>query len=114
MDLILDLTHKIASILDSKKAIDLTVLSVKGISPIADYFIIATGTSSTHINALAEYVEKGMAESGVFIRHREGKINGGWLLLDYRDIVVHIFSDDQRQYYALERIWSDAVRVSLI
>lgn len=114
MDLILDLAQKIANTLDGKKALDLTVLSVKGISPIADYFIIATGTSSTHINALADYVEKAMTENGVFIRHREGKMNGGWLLLDYRDIVVHIFSDEQRHYYALERIWSDAVRLQLI
>lgn len=114
MDLILELAQKIVSTLDDKKALDLTVLSVKGISPIADYFIIATGTSSTHINALADYVEKVMTETGLYMRHREGKTNGGWLLLDYRDIVVHIFSDEQRHYYALERIWSDAVRLQLI
>ena len=55
-----------------------------------------------------------MTENGIYMRHREGKTNGGWLLLDYRDIVVHIFSDEQRHYYALERIWSDAVRLQLI
>lgn len=113
MDQILDLTKKIATILDGKKAQDLAVLSVKGISPIADYFIIATGTSSTHINALADYVEKGMREEGVTLRHKEGKLQGGWLLLDFRDIVVHIFSDDLRKYYSLERIWSDAPRIGI-
>ena len=111
MDQVLELTRKISEILDSKKAKDLTVLSVKGISPIADYFIIATGTSSTHINALADYVEKGLRDEGVFLKHKEGKLQGGWLLLDFRDIVVHIFSDDLREYYSLERIWSDAPRI---
>ena len=111
MDQVLDLTKKIAEILDGKKAQDLTILSVKGISPIADYFIIATGTSHTHINALAEYVEKGMRDEGVTIRHREGKLQGGWLLLDFRDIIVHIFNDDLRKYYSIERIWSDAPRI---
>lgn len=111
MDQVLDLTKRISEILDSKKAQDLTVLSVKGLSPIADYFIIATGTSSTHISALADYVEKGMRDSGTLLRHKEGKLQGGWLLLDFRDIVVHIFSGDLREYYALERIWSDAPRI---
>lgn len=111
MDQVLDLTQRISEILDSKKAQDLTILSVKGLSPIADYFIIATGTSSTHINALADYVEKGMRDEGVLMRHKEGKLQGGWLLLDFRDIVVHIFSSDLREYYSLERIWSDAPRV---
>lgn len=111
MDQVLDLTRQISEIMDSKKAQDLTVLSVKGLSPIADYFIIATGTSSTHINALADYVEKGMRDVGVMLRHKEGKLQGGWLLLDFRDIVVHIFSSDLREYYSLERIWSDAPRI---
>lgn len=111
MDQVLDLTQRISEILDSKKAQDLTILSVKGLSPIADYFIIATGTSSTHINALADYVEKGMRDEGILMRHKEGKLQGGWLLLDFRDIVVHIFSSDLREYYSLERIWSDAPRV---
>ena len=111
MDQILELSQKIQSILDDKKARDLSVLCVKGISPLADYFIIATGTSSTHIGALSDYVEKTMQVENVPMKHREGTSQGGWILLDYRDIVVHIFNEDMRNYYSIERIWNDAVRV---
>jgi len=111
MDQILELSQKIQSVLDDKKARDLLVLCVKGISPLADYFIIATGTSSTHINALSDYVEKAMHQEEIPMKHREGNPQGGWLLLDYRDIVVHIFNEEMRSYYSLERIWNDAVRV---
>ncbi|GAB6109584.1 ribosome silencing factor [Fusibacter bizertensis] len=112
MDQILDLSEKIYSVLDDRKAHEIVVLSVKGISPIADYFIICTGTSSTHINALADYVEKEMVKEGIQIKHKEGKQQGGWLLLDYRDVVVHIFNSETREYYSLERIWNDAQRVN--
>lgn len=113
MDQILELSKKIHDILDSKKAQDLTVLSVKGISTIADYFIIATGTSSTHINALADHIEKELSKDSIFMKHREGQPQGGWLLLDYRDVIVHIFNEETRQYYAIERIWSDAKRLEM-
>ncbi|MDH8678373.1 ribosome silencing factor [Fusibacter bizertensis] len=112
MDQIFNLSEKIYTVLDDKKAHEIVVLSVKGINPIADYFIICTGTSSTHINALSDYVEKEMAKEGIKIKHKEGKQQGGWLLLDYRDIVVHIFNSETRDYYSLERIWNDAKRVN--
>lgn len=102
--------YKMADILSNKKAQDIVILSVKGISSIADYFIIATGTSSTHMNALSDYLEK---DFGYNLKHKEGKQQGGWLLLDFRDIVVHIFSNDMRQYYSLERIWNDAEVITI-
>ncbi len=109
-ELIMKQAYKMVDILNDKKAQDIVILSVKGISSIADYFIIATGTSSTHIGALAEYLEK---DFGHHLKHKEGKQQGGWLLLDFRDIVVHIFSSDMRQYYSLERIWNDAEVVTI-
>ncbi len=113
MDQIELLSKKIFDVLDSKKALDLMVLSVKGISTIADYFIIATGTSTTHIGALCDYVEKELAKEGIHLSHKEGKVTGGWLLLDFKDVVVHIFSAETRDYYALERIWNDAPRIDM-
>ena len=105
------LCERIYKLLDDKKGRDLTVLSVKGISTLADYFIIVSGGSSTQIQALAEHVEETLQRDGIRLKHKEGKAQGGWILLDYQDIVVHIFSEDMRHYYGLERIWNDAGRI---
>ena len=88
--------------LDSKKALD-----IKDISAIADYFVIATGTSSTHVKALADEVEAQLDEAGISVSHVEGYRSNSWILLDYVDVVVHVFSDEAREYYDLERLWQD-------
>lgn len=93
--------------LDSKKALDIKVIKIKDISAIADYFVIATGTSSTHVKALADEVEAQLDESGVSVSHVEGYRSNSWILLDYVDVVVHVFSDEAREYYDLERLWQD-------
>lgn len=93
--------------LDSKKALDIKVIKIKDISAIADYFVIATGTSSTHVKALADEVEAQLDESGVSVSHIEGYRSNSWILLDYVDVVVHVFSDEAREYYDLERLWQD-------
>lgn len=111
MDLFLEMTEKIYHVLDGKKAVDIEILSLKGISSLADYFVIATATSTTHMNALVDYVEEALEKSALFVRHKEGKPLGGWMLLDYGDIVVHVFSHEMRAYYALERIWNDAKQI---
>lgn len=111
MDLILELTGQIYHVLDDKKALNIDVLSLKGISSIADFFVIATATSTTHMHALVDYVEEGLEKSHLFVRHKEGKPLGGWMLLDYGDIVVHVFNQEMRDYYALERIWNDAKKI---
>ncbi len=113
MDQILMLTQNIHDALVDKKAHDIVVLSVKGISSFADYFVIATGTSTTHMNGLAEGVEEALAKTGYTMKHMEGRSLGGWLLLDYRDVIVHIFNAETRDYYALERIWNDATQLKL-
>lgn len=93
--------------LDSKKALDIKVIKIKDISAIADYFVIATGTSSTHVKALADEVEVQLDESGISVSHVEGYRSNSWILLDYVDVVVHVFSDEAREYYDLERLWQD-------
>jgi len=107
------LTQKIHDALIDRKAHDIVVLSVKGISSFADYFVIVTGTSTTHMNGLSDGVEEALQKSGYAMKHKEGQSVGGWLLLDYRDVIVHIFNSEMRDYYALERIWNDAVKLEL-
>ena len=93
--------------LDSKKALDIKVIKIQDISAIADYFVIATGTSSTHVKALADEVEAQLDEAGISASHVEGYRSNSWILLDYVDVVVHVFSDEAREYYDLERLWQD-------
>ena len=85
--------------LDSKKALDIKVIKIQDISAIADYFVIATGTSSTHVKALADEVEAQLDEAGISVSHVEGYRSNSWILLDYVDVVVHVFSDEAREYY---------------
>jgi ribosome-associated protein len=98
---------KIAEILDNKKAEDVTVLKVEKHSTVWEYFVIASGTSTTHIKALADEVEEKMKE---FERplHIEGYISAEWVLLDYNDVNVNVFQKDSRMFYSLERLWQDA------
>lgn len=98
-----------AKILDDKKGEDIKVLEVKGLTSLGDYFVIATGNSSTHVNALSDTVEEKMKENGVAIKHREGK--DGWILLDYGDVIVDIFDYESADFYDLERLWSDAPQI---
>lgn len=93
--------------IDSKKALDIKVIKIQDISAIADYFVIATGTSSTHVKALADEVEAQLDEAGISVSHVEGYRSNSWILLDYVDVVVHVFSDEAREYYDLERLWQD-------
>lgn len=103
----LELAKKIVGVLDNKKAIDLKAIHITEFSIVADYFIIATGTSNTHVKALAEEVEYEMTQLGIEPSHIEGRATG-WILLDYGSVVVHVFSPESREYYNLERLWSDA------
>ena len=96
-----------AKVLDSKKATDITVIDIMEKASFADYMVIATGTSSTHVKALADEVEYQLDEAGFSVSHIEGHRGNGWILLDYIDIIVHIFDDDSREYYDLERLWED-------
>lgn len=102
------LVDKIVHILDKKKATAVKALKINELTVIADYFIIATGTSGTHVRSLSEDVEDEIAkEFSVEPRSIEGKATG-WILIDYGDVVLHIFTPESRNYYDLERLWSDA------
>lgn len=99
--------------LDSKKGRDIQALYTADQTTLADYFIICTGTSSTQIKALADAVEEVMEQCGERPHHIEGHRGGQWTLMDYSCVVVHIFTEEAREFYSLERLWSDAVPVDI-
>ncbi|MFQ3582946.1 MAG: ribosome silencing factor [Chloracidobacterium sp.] len=94
--------------LQEKKGVAPIVLDISELTSFADYFVIATGTSSRHVQALADEVEKQLATLKVYPRHIEGYADGEWVLMDYGDVIVHVFTPEQREFYGLERLWSDA------
>lgn len=102
-----------AKILSSKKGKDIKVLEISDVSVLADYMVIATGTSSTQVKALAEAVEEKLDEKGISVSHIEGYRSNSWILLDYIDVIVHVFSNEAREYYDLERLWEDGKEIDL-
>ena len=103
-----------AKALDDKKGKEIAVIEITDQTTLADYFVIATGNSNTQINALSGAVEKALREQGGEpLLHREGHRDGTWVLLDYGSVVVHIFSAEAREFYSLERLWSDGKRMNL-
>ncbi len=108
----LELTKAIAKVLDKKKALDIKAIHITEYSIVADYFIVASGTSNTHVKSLADDVEYELKQQGVEPDHIEGRATG-WILLDYGSVILHIFTPESREYYNLERLWSDAQTVDL-
>ena len=108
-----DLALQIAAILQDKKADDVCVFRVADQTVIADYFVIATGTSSTHIKSLADEVEFKLGEEGIKPSHSEGYDHAGWIVLDYDSILVHVFQKESREFFKLEKLWADAERIAL-
>ena len=104
-------SRKMASIackaLEEKKAEDIRVIDIEHVSVLADYFLIATGTNRNQVQALAENVEEKLYKAGFEKKQTEGFSSGNWILLDYGDIVIHIFDHENRLFYDLERIWKD-------
>lgn len=94
--------------LQEKKGVAPVVLDISQLTSFADYFIIATGNSSRHVQALADEVEKQLGALKAHPRHIEGYADGEWVLMDYGDFIVHVFTAEQRDFYGLERLWSDA------
>ena len=109
-----EILEVIVKALDSKRAENIQVLRVQDLTILGDYFIIANGTSTTHTRTLADEVEYQMSEKGVEPMHREGRGNGSnWVVLDYADVIVHVFCKDAREFYQLERLWADAEPVDI-
>ena len=96
-----------AKALDAKRAQDIVVLKVDEMTVITDYMVIATGRSVPQVKALCEHVEEELAKEDVFARRREGMSEGRWCVLDYGDVMVHVFHEQDREYYQLERLWAD-------
>ncbi len=94
-----------------KKATDIVLLDIRGVSVIADYFVICTGANPRQIRAIASAIDEKLSEQGQPAFHREGSPESGWLLLDFSDVIVHIFGPKERDYYRLERLWSNAKTV---
>ncbi|MDO4622984.1 MAG: ribosome silencing factor [Eubacteriales bacterium] len=93
--------------LEDKKAIDIKVLNIENVSSLADYFIIASGTNRNQVQAMADAVDESLGRAGVMCKSNEGYSSANWILLDFADIVVHIFDEENRLFYDLERIWRD-------
>ncbi len=103
----------IVKVLDNKKAVDIRVLDISGITIIADYFVLCSGRSTTQVKALTDEVEFQLDEAGVPCQKKEGKQGYNWMLMDYGDVVVHIFHEETREFYALEKLWADADEVDV-
>jgi len=95
------------------KAQDVVVLDLHGVTDMADYFVIASGTSDTHVRSIAQHVVDGMKAGGFPVVHTEGMSQGRWVLLDFVDVVVHVFHPTVRAFYQLERLWGDATPLAL-
>lgn len=99
--------------LDDKKGHDIRIIDIKDITSMGDYFIIADGSNRNQVQALCDNVEEFMHKAGAKLKNREGYANGGWILLDYYDIIVHIFVEEERSFYDLEHVWRDGNLISV-
>lgn len=109
----LDLAKEAARLLDGKKAVDIKVLQIRELSTLGDYFVVASGTSTTQVRAMADELEFKLKELGEMPKRVEGYQSSAWIVLDYYDVIVHLFTEEMRQFYSLERLWSDAPEVKL-
>ena len=98
--------------LDEKKGADIKIIDISTVSTIADYFVIATGNSNSQVSALVENVEEQMHKNGFSMKQREGNGNSPWILLDYADVIVHVFDKENRSFYNLEHIWHDGKEIA--
>ena len=102
-----------AKSISNKIGLDIQVIKISDISVLADYMVIATGNSSTHVRALANEVEYQLDKAGVSVSHIEGHRSDTWILLDYVDVIVNVFSEEAREFYDLDRLWQDGKPVDL-
>ena len=103
----------LAKALDSKKGEDIKVLKTEELTTLADYFVLCTAGSSTQVKAMSDACEEAMEKNGEQAHHIEGHRGGTWLLMDFSSVVVHVFTDEARKFYDLERLWADAEQINL-
>ena len=107
------IAYEVTKALDEKKGMDIKLLRISDVSSLADYFLICTGTSNTHVKTLCDYAEYTLEQLGEPMLGREGHRGNTWELLDYGSLVVHVFTEEAREFYSLERLWADAEQVDL-
>ena len=108
---VLDIAKTAVTALAEKKAEDVVVIDIREISTIADYFVIAGGSNQNQLSAMRDAVDEALCKAGVNARHIEGNHSSTWILMDYQDVIVHLFSREDRAFYDLERIWRDGKRI---
>jgi len=110
-----DLVRLCVRLAEDKKAEDIVVLDLRGISPFADFFVICSGTSEPHLKAISSGIREGLREHACLSPlASEGSVASQWLVMDYSEVLVHIFHQKKREFYALENLWSDAPRLNLV
>lgn len=109
----LEIARLCAEAADNKKAFDILVLDLRGLTYITDYFVVCSASNITQVAAISDWVRDALAKNGASPSHVEGDAEANWVLMDYGDVVVHVFDEATRQYYSLEKLWGDAPRVTL-
>ena len=109
----LEQARKIVQVMDSKKAKDIRLIKIEGISSLGDYFVVASASNTTQVKAIADEVEDEMTKLGLEPNRVEGRQSAQWILMDYYDVMVHVFLDEARSFYNLERLWSDAPQLDI-
>ena len=105
--------YEVTKALDDKKGMNIKLLKIDKISSLADYFLICTGTSNTHVRTLCDYAEYTLEQLGEPMLGREGHRGNSWELLDFGSLVVHVFTEEAREFYSLERLWADAEEINI-
>jgi ribosome-associated protein len=103
-----NLAAKIAAAASDKKAKDILLLNMEGLSPVTDYYVICSAGNTTLVKTIADNIEDKLGEQGYFPSHKEGYADARWILLDYGDVVAHVFLEEERDFYNLEQLWADA------
>ena len=104
-DITKELADKIVVVAEDKKARNCRILDVVGISMVTDYFVICSANSNTQVKAIADNIEKELAKEGIIMQHKEGYREGRWILMDYGTCIIHIFVEEEREFYNLEKLW---------
>lgn len=109
-----EIAQKIAAAANEKKAKDILLLNMEGLSPVTDFYVVCSAGNSTLVKAIADNIEDKLAEAGVHPTHKEGYADARWVLLDYGDVVAHVFLGEERDFYNLEQLWADAPSESFV
>ena len=105
----MEVAHRAVEAVSDKQAVDIVLLDARGVCSFTDYFVICSGEAERQIKAIYEEVEHALKKEGILPHHREGALDSGWLLLDFGDVIVHIFAPFEREYYQLDELWNEAI-----